>query len=54
MFTELVTFIARTLFSLHTASENQVREWNSVDSALDRFSLQECDIDGGTAIFGDG
>ena len=41
VFTELVISITRVTFSFHTASENQVREWNSVDNILDRLSLCE-------------
>ena len=40
-FTELVICITRVAFSFHTASESQVREWNSVDDVLDRLSLCE-------------
>jgi len=41
VFTELVICITRVTFSFHTASESQVREWNSADNVLDRLSLCE-------------
>lgn len=41
MFAELTIYIARVSSSFHNASENQVREWNSVDNVLDRLSLYE-------------
>lgn len=40
-FTELTIYIARVSHSFTTASENQVRGWNSVDNVLDRLSLCE-------------
>ena len=40
-FTELTISIARVSFLFYKASENQVREWNSVDNVLDRLSLCE-------------
>ena len=41
VFTELTICIARVSFMFHTASEDQVRGWNSVDNVLDRLSLCE-------------
>ena len=41
VFTELTISIARVSFSFSNTSENQVREWNSVDNVLDRLSLCE-------------